>query len=86
MTLSVTVTLFCDGEDCPAWVDDVSGLRRSEAAAAAWLAAKLKGWERRDGRDLCPKCPPGWVEGWVTSVAGQRLIYVGCSPEGDVNS
>ena len=30
-------------------------------------------------------CGPGWYEGWIGG-EGQRIIYVGVSPEGDIHS
>lgn len=52
MSLSVSTDVHCD--ECGAWVDGAVDTKM--AASAARRAARLAGWKRIRGRDICPDC------------------------------
>lgn len=53
MSVSHEVTVWCDGNDCNEWVQDVNGITRLRAAL------KRRGWtigKGDSGKDLCREC------------------------------
>ena len=54
MSTTITTDVFCDGPDCFAWIDGVSGPGVDRPGARA--RARQYGWVHRKGKDLCPEC------------------------------
>lgn len=52
MSITISTDVVCD--ECSAWIDGTFANR--PMVAQARRQAKLLGWSRRGGRDLCPEC------------------------------
>ena len=50
MTIGVTRTLLCDGNECYAYVEYGYNAEKTRKEATK------DGWHRDKGRDLCPSC------------------------------
>lgn len=49
--------LYCDGENCPLQAEAFyHGVGPKDSAADQRRRARVEGWRRVNGRDLCPAC------------------------------
>lgn len=49
MSWSKSVTIWCDGENCPEWIEP--GYQTIRAARR-----EAEGWKYSKGKDYCPEC------------------------------
>lgn len=56
MSLSVITDVFCDGAGCNAWTEGADAHPTHAQGVRARANARLAGWVRRNGLDLCPYC------------------------------
>lgn len=54
MSITITTDVFCDGENCSAWVFGCCGPRTN--AEAARKNAKREGWSITRKGEFCPEC------------------------------
>lgn len=53
--MSVSITLYCEGDNCQRYFGRASEVRAGSVEDARAMHAK-SGWVLVDGKDLCPGC------------------------------